>query len=167
MVDLGTLAFTTKNYDLAADIYEQQLRDFGPSVDTYLALADSLAKSGKLQKAIQNYMTANRVGNIPPERLNHLADSLVDLMHQNKAMKRTNQEEGAGTADKRVDYFACDICKAMWNDPVTVGCGHTFCRSCLNAFFEVFHIFRLSLEQTHSAHSHNHENLCDGSFGWK
>ena len=126
MVDLARQAFSTKHFDLAAEIYERHLRDFGPNLDTYLGLADSYAKSGRIQLSIQTYMKAYRIGNIIPDQLHHLVDALVDIMSEKEAIKQEVKKDG----DKE-DIFACGICKAMWNDPTTVSCGHTFCRPCL------------------------------------
>ncbi len=128
MVDLARQAFSTKNFDLAADIYSRHLTDFGPSVEVYLGLADSLAKAGKITPAIQNYIKAYRLsGNIDAKKLRHLVDALIEAMAEQAATSATKNEDGG---DKE-DIFSCDICKALWNDPVTLGCGHTFCRCCL------------------------------------
>lgn len=127
MVDLAKQAFSTNNFDLAAEIYERHLRDFGPNVQTYLGLADSYAKSGKIQDSIQTYMKAYRLGKIKPDQLNHLVEALVEIMTEKEAMRLQNKLE-----EDNDDMFACGICKAMWNDPVTMSCGHTFCRPCLD-----------------------------------
>ena len=125
MVDLARQAFSTNNFDLAAEIYERHLREVGPKLETYLGLADSLAKSGKIQLSVQAYIKAYRLGSINPDQLYHLVDALVDIMTEKEA-RRKERKDG-----DRDEMFACDICKAMWNDPVTESCGHTFCRPCL------------------------------------
>ncbi|XP_072405875.1 uncharacterized protein [Chiloscyllium punctatum] len=33
--------------------------------------------------------------------------------------------------DSLIDLAICSICQNFFNDPVTLGCGHTFCRSCV------------------------------------
>ena len=126
MVDLAKQAFSTNNFDLAVEIYERYLRDSGPNLEIYLGLADSYAKSGRIQVALQTYMKAYRLGNVKPDQLNHLVDALVDIMTEKEAIRQEAKQD-----ESEEDIFACGLCKAMWNDPVTMNCGHTFCRACL------------------------------------
>jgi len=30
--------------------------------------------------------------------------------------------------------FTCQMCRSLWVDPVTLGCGHTFCRHCVERY---------------------------------
>ena len=123
MVDLAVQAFTTNNYDLAAQIYERTITEYGPKLDLYLGLADSLAKSGDFKKAFEAYSNAYRLGKIGPEKLKHLVSALVDNLAKKEGLLPPMPEE--------VDMFSCALCKAVFIDPVTVPCGHTFCRKCL------------------------------------
>lgn len=124
MVDLARQAVSTKNFDLAAEIYGREIRQNGPKVKLYLGLADSHALNGDLKEAFQAYSVAFRLGHVSIDQLNHLVTSLLEMMNKNEVFLRQSQP-------KEDDPFACGICKALWNEPVTIGCGHTFCRSCL------------------------------------
>ena len=125
MVDLAQQAFSTKNYDLAAEIYDRTIREHGPSGSLYLGLADSYARSGRLETAFRAYSNAFRCGPVSPDQLTNLVTALVDKMGENEDLKTDSK------LSPEDQMFACDICKGMWNDPVTVSCGHTFCRKCL------------------------------------
>ena len=123
MVDLAREAFSTHNFDLAAEIYERSIKENGPNSDLYLGLADSFAKGGKFRKAFSAYSKAFRLGSVSPERLKHLVTALVNTVKQESPVNYT-------TMNKNV-IFDCLICRNLFNDPVTIPCGHTFCRTCL------------------------------------
>ena len=123
MVDVAEQAFNTKNFTLAAEIYERQIAVNGPSVDGYLGLADSYARAKQFSKGFDAYVKAFRLGNISPSRLDNLVFALMDML---------SSGDGATTAvDSLDDPFSCSHCKGLWTDPVTIQCGHTYCRSCL------------------------------------
>ena len=125
MVDLAKQAFTTNNFDLSAEIYERNIKENGPSLKLYLGLADSYARGGHLQKAFESYIQAYRLGKVTPDNLNQLVAALVDVMRDKQQLNATNNDK---TTE---DIFACGICLNLWRDPVTISCGHTFCRGCL------------------------------------
>ena len=127
MVDLAKQAFNTNNFDLAAEIYERNIRENGPSQEIYLGLADSYARSGDLKKAFESYGAAFRLGYISPDQLNHLVTALINIMSEKEAQR----QEQMPPKDDNDTLFSCDICKAMWNQPISMNCGHTFCRPCL------------------------------------
>lgn len=47
------------------------------------------------------------------------------------ALEKLRAAEGRVARAPSVDDFICQICMEMWVRPVTVACGHTFCRDCL------------------------------------
>ena len=122
MVDLAREAFSTNNFDLAADIYGRSIRENGPSSTLYLGLADSLAKGGQFSRAFSAYSKAFRLGNISPNKLKHLVTALVNAVKQDSTLD---------TAMSKNEIFNCLYCHSLLNDPVTIPCGHTFCRTCL------------------------------------
>uniref|UniRef100_UPI00358EBBF7 zinc-binding protein A33-like n=1 Tax=Myxine glutinosa TaxID=7769 RepID=UPI00358EBBF7 len=34
------------------------------------------------------------------------------------------------------DYLTCDVCLQLFKKPITLGCGHSFCRECVDKFWE-------------------------------
>jgi pentatricopeptide repeat protein len=123
MVDLARQAFSSRNYDLAADIYERSISEHGPKPELLLGLADCFAKAGHFEKAFTAYSKACRVGCVSHKDLKHLVSSLVNCVKQEKQVDAVMNS---------TVMFDCLICRNMLNDPVTIPCGHTFCRSCLS-----------------------------------
>ena len=125
MSDLAQQAFTTNNFDLAAQIYERLIANDGPSVEVCLSLGDSLAKAGNFSRAFESYSNAFRIGGsgVRLEKLNHLVSALVDEISRQDLIPKTKEE---------VDMFSCSDCRALLQDPITIPCGHSFCRKCLD-----------------------------------
>ncbi|GFR68572.1 LON peptidase N-terminal domain and RING finger protein 3-like [Elysia marginata] len=124
MVDLAKEAFCTNNFSLAADIYERTIRENGPTSELFLGLADSLARTGLFAKAFESYTNAYRYGKVTPEKLKHLVIGLIDTVKQDIS------NSGNTPACKNC-MFTCGSCRGLLVDPVTIPCGHTFCRKCL------------------------------------
>lgn len=124
MVDLAKQAFSTNNFHLAVEIYEREINEHGPSVDLFLGIADSFAKIGQFGKAFESYSRASRLGSISPEKLKHLVTSLINCVKTEKASCQMLKQSNPC-------LFTCLICRGLFNDPVTIPCGHTYCRKCL------------------------------------
>lgn len=123
MVDLAREAFCTNNFSLAADIYERTIRENGPTSELFLGLADSLARTGLFSKAFESYTNAYRYGKVTPEKLKHLVIGLIDTVKQDIS--------NSGNTPSKNCMFTCGSCRGLLVDPVTIPCGHTFCRKCL------------------------------------
>ncbi|KAL8562181.1 hypothetical protein ACOMHN_005166 [Nucella lapillus] len=128
MVDLARQAFSTNNFGLAADIYERTIKENGPQAELYLGLADSFARGGQFTKAFEAYTNAFRLGRVTHEKLKHLVTALIETLSQD-----VNKSAAACPKDsmKKTCMFTCLLCRGIVNDPVTINCGHTFCRKCL------------------------------------
>ena len=125
MVDLARQAFSTNNFGLAAEIYGRTIKENGPQAELFLGLADSFARGGLLRKAFDAYTTAFRHGKLGPEKLKHLVTALVE------SQSRDNGGVGQQNPMKKSYMFTCALCRGLLNDPLTISCGHTFCRKCL------------------------------------
>lgn len=125
MVDLARQAFSTKKFGLAAEIYEGTIKENGPNADLFLGLADSFARGGQFTKSFEAYTNAFRLGRIGPENLKHLVTALIESLSQDSAEnKRITMSQSC--------MFTCVLCRGLLlQDPVTIKCGHTFCRKCL------------------------------------
>ncbi len=124
MADLATKAFNANDFGLAADIYERTIVENGPTVELYLGLANSYARGGPLCKAFEAYSSAFSLGKVEPEQLSELVTGLVTIEKEEMGL------ESQAKRDKK-DIFSCFICKAIWTEPLTLPCGDTFCKKCL------------------------------------
>lgn len=125
MVDIAKEAFNTKNFHLAADIYNRIVKDCSAGQDLYLGLADSCVRAGRLKEAIEAYQAAFRLGSVQPSQLSHLVDGLMEIVKDQEDFLPTPRK------NKFKSMFECGLCLGVMNDPITIPCGHSYCRSCL------------------------------------
>lgn len=149
MLQLAAEAFQSKNFDLAADIYECQLKGLGDPasrLELMVGRADALAFGGKLPEAFDVYRRASEIERLRPAQLANLVEYLSDSIRrqdeggrQTRSMK-TGEEAGdaaaagcpgVGAASSGHEDPSCRICLSFLFEPVTLPCGHCFCKTCL------------------------------------
>ncbi|XP_057706522.1 LON peptidase N-terminal domain and RING finger protein 3-like isoform X2 [Corythoichthys intestinalis] len=144
MLQLAAEAFRAKNFDLAADIYECQLAALAEE-DTRHELtvkrADALAFGGKFAEAFMVYRRAAEMERLKPAHLDNLVDYLTSITRlDNDNDRRGEDTEARATAAGHPDAKAtgcrgedlsCRICLSSLFEPVTLACGHCFCKKCL------------------------------------
>ena len=128
-ISIAEQAFESKNYELVAQIYEHQIAVNGPQTSLYLELANTHAINGHLKEAVTLYGQAFSIGKvIDASKLAHLVTALVNVVVQ----EDSKDDDGP----RRIsELFSCSKCKAIWSDPVTMKCGHTYCRQCTCASY--------------------------------
>eukprot|EP00064_Thunnus_orientalis_P012450 superscaffoldBa00001910_g12485 len=147
MLQLAAEAFQSKNFDLAADIYECQLAglgDPGSRQELMVKRADALAFGGKFTDAFDLYRQASEIDRLRPTHLANLIEYLTgsikrqDGGESQHSIPRKGEEAGAaagcpGTGATGCGYgdFSCRICLSSLFEPVTLPCGHCFCKKCL------------------------------------
>lgn len=47
-----------------------------------------------------------------------------------------NLDELNFTNNKFLEFLTCSICQTVFNDPYRIGCGHTFCNSCITQWMK-------------------------------
>uniref|UniRef100_A0A8D8W0Z4 LON peptidase N-terminal domain and RING finger protein 3 n=1 Tax=Cacopsylla melanoneura TaxID=428564 RepID=A0A8D8W0Z4_9HEMI len=125
-------AFSNKNYLLAIQIYEQKLKEINKnniplSLELYFGYADSLAKSGRLWESLNVYVQCSRIiGKIPLEKLKYTTLTFLDTI-----ISRYSSDATGTPKERPVDDLACSFCLGLLINPVTVQCGHTFCKKCV------------------------------------
>lgn len=159
MLQLAAEAFHSSNFDLAADIYECQLAVLGDPrsrLELMVKRADALAFGGKLAEAFDVYRRASEIERLGPAHLARLVEYLSDSIRrqdrddsQNRSPGRGEESaealaagcpaaaiaavSGAAAASAGRDYeeLSCRICLSFLFEPVTLPCGHCFCKTCL------------------------------------
>ncbi|XP_014462635.2 LON peptidase N-terminal domain and RING finger protein 3 isoform X1 [Alligator mississippiensis] len=97
----------------------------GPEWRALLQRADALAGGGRLPEACRLYQRACRRRPLRPEQLGRLVQGLA---------RRVRRREGLGGGapqPRHGDVFRCRKCHGFLCEPVSLPCGHTFCKRCL------------------------------------
>ncbi|TMS17167.1 LON peptidase N-terminal domain and RING finger protein 3 [Larimichthys crocea] len=144
MLQLAVEAFQSKNFDLAADIYECQLAglgDPGSRQELMVKRADALAFGGKFTEAFDVYRQASEIGRLRPGHLINLVEYLSDSISRQDGERRGAESREAvaagcvpascATTGCGYEGFSCRICLSFLFEPVTLPCGHCFCKKCL------------------------------------
>uniref|UniRef100_A0A8C6K8I7 LON peptidase N-terminal domain and ring finger 3 n=1 Tax=Nothobranchius furzeri TaxID=105023 RepID=A0A8C6K8I7_NOTFU len=145
LLHLAAEAFQSKNFDLAADIYECQLAGVGGSgsrLELMAKRADALAFGGRITEALEVYRRASEIEQLRPVHLSNLIEYLSDSIRrrdrgesQSSRWRRKGEERGgspaAGATGSGFEDFSCGICLSFLLEPVTLPCGHSFCKRCL------------------------------------
>ncbi|KAM3910766.1 LON peptidase N-terminal domain and RING finger protein 3 [Leptodactylus fuscus] len=124
MLEFAAQAFQAKNFQLACEIYERQLQEQqSGGVDWGLLLrrADCLACSGRLQDAFSLYHEAAAQKKLCVEQLETLVSCLTDQLRGRESLPMS----------PKWGILTCKECQGFLYEPVTLPCGHTFCKKCL------------------------------------
>ncbi|XP_018418544.1 PREDICTED: LON peptidase N-terminal domain and RING finger protein 2 [Nanorana parkeri] len=154
MLGVAEEAFKAGNFELAAEIYGSQLDELPkPERCLYLKKGDALALAGRVADALDSYTKAAMLGQLCPVELGVLVDSIAKNIREKElklpfAKTKSNlphssgQCQGAQTPcslsipwnpkrSQEVDLFSCPKCQLLLLDPISLICGHTFCKKCL------------------------------------
>ncbi|XP_059832693.1 LON peptidase N-terminal domain and RING finger protein 3-like isoform X4 [Hypanus sabinus] len=128
MLELATEAFRARDFQLAADIYECQLRAIRAGQEDErdelrLKRAHCLALGGRLAESLEEYKLLSQQGILRPQHLEVLVERLAEAMRSSQGW--TDGEQSA------TRLLSCLKCTGTLYEPVTLQCGHTYCRNCL------------------------------------
>ncbi|XP_069826983.1 LON peptidase N-terminal domain and RING finger protein 2 [Dendropsophus ebraccatus] len=150
MLGVAEEAFKAGNFDLAAEIYGSQLDELPqPERSLYLKKGDALALAGRVADALASYTRAAMLRQLCPQELGILVESIAHTIREKElklpcakmksdaiptkkegkephCTRSTPPEQPLGS-----DLFSCPMCRLLLLDPVTLTCGHCFCKKCL------------------------------------
>lgn len=139
MLQLAAEAFQANNFELAADIYECQLAcvgDPGTRLELMVKRADALVFGGKVAEAFDVYRQASEIDKLQPAHLVNLLEYLSDSIRRQDrggihGSRWRTAEGSVGAPPSGFEDFSCGICMSFLFEPVTLPCGHCFCKKCL------------------------------------
>ncbi|XP_004872205.1 LON peptidase N-terminal domain and RING finger protein 3 isoform X1 [Heterocephalus glaber] len=119
-----------------------------PECKVLLSQADALASGGRLQEALEMYRQLSERQQLAAEQLEQLVRCLAENVPQGEAQApasapsdRSSETGCTVTAEEAKvaavaatevwDGFKCRKCHGFLSDPVSLSCGHTFCKLCL------------------------------------
>ncbi|XP_073417086.1 LON peptidase N-terminal domain and RING finger protein 3 [Dendrobates tinctorius] len=124
MLEFAAQAFQAQNFQLACEIYERQEQQSG-AADWGLLLrrAECLAYTGRLQDACELYQDAAAQKKLCAEQLETLVSCLAEELRGREPLPLSPQW----------GVLTCKECQGFLYEPVTLPCGHTFCKRCLES----------------------------------
>ncbi|XP_011753708.2 LON peptidase N-terminal domain and RING finger protein 2 [Macaca nemestrina] len=138
----GDEAFRAGEYEMAAELFRSMLAGLAqPDRGLCLRLGDALARAGRLPEALGAFRGAARLGALRPEELEELAGGLVRAVGlRERPLSAENPggepeapgEEGPAPAPRAPrDLLGCPRCRRLLHKPVTLPCGLTVCKRCV------------------------------------
>ena len=114
------------NFNKAREKFEMLLQqDKSKTKFWLLGKADCLASEERLHESLPVYCEAFKYGKVNPDRLHRFVKALSKLIEKDSyaTEQQTPVEDSNG--------LQCGVCTGLLYDPVTLPCGHSFCRLCL------------------------------------
>ncbi|XP_029621847.1 LON peptidase N-terminal domain and RING finger protein 1 [Salmo trutta] len=98
-----------------------------------LQKADALASENRLKEAIYVYSMALRYSSVGPEQMSTLVDCILRNFKRKLGKDEALSERTPHIIDNagEEDVFDCPNCHRFLGEPVTIGCGHSYCKRCL------------------------------------
>lgn len=97
-----------------------------------LQKANALASENCLKEAIDWFSVAMRYGPVRPEQLSTFVDCILRNFKRKAAgpdaLLGQSRDAGDSCGD---DTFDCPNCHSFLGEPVTLACGHSYCKRCL------------------------------------
>ncbi|KAM9181283.1 LON peptidase N-terminal domain and RING finger protein 3 isoform 1-T1 [Dugong dugon] len=123
---------------------EQPPRASTPECKVLLSRADALASGGRLREALEVYRQLSERRQLAAEQLEQLVRCLAENVSLGEGLAPASpdgggaagceteaEEAGTAVATEVWDGFKCRKCHGFLSDPVSLSCGHTFCKLCL------------------------------------
>lgn len=95
-----------------------------------LQKANALASENCLKDAIYWFSVAMRYGPVQPEQLSTFVDCILRNFQRKAAGPDQSRDAEASSGDN-ITLFDCPHCRSFIGEPVTIACGHSYCKRCL------------------------------------
>ncbi|KAI6078124.1 LON peptidase N-terminal domain and RING finger protein 3 [Aix galericulata] len=112
----------------------QQLAAGGSRAPEWRALlgrADGLAAAGRLPEALPLYRLASRHRQLRAEQLGRLVECLARGVRLREGLPAAASGPPQQQQSRDWEVFGCRKCQGFLFEPVSLPCGHTFCKKCL------------------------------------
>ena len=94
-------------------------------------LSDISTQHGPLEELLLSYFMVFQNGNVVRDHLRSLVDALMDHGARNVKTELDRMMKQLKTAPK--SPFNCPCCDCVFENPITLNCGHTICQYCLQS----------------------------------
>ncbi|KAJ8410943.1 hypothetical protein AAFF_G00179780 [Aldrovandia affinis] len=118
---------------IAPSLHSEWVEDNVDHQTLFLQRADALASENRLKEALDVFSMALRYGCVRPEQLNTLLDCILQNFRK-KAGGEPAVQPAVSTRDSEdnaADVLNCPGCVRFLGEPVTIVCGHSYCKRCL------------------------------------
>lgn len=101
-----------------------------------LEQCEEMARDGRLHEAFRMFAGAFDQGKFDKRQVKALTTALVKIntkrIEQEMSQKSSKEK---GSEQSNDDMLTCSMCSALFVEPITLPCGHTFCKFCLQDDF--------------------------------
>ncbi|XP_069949998.1 LON peptidase N-terminal domain and RING finger protein 3 isoform X2 [Cherax quadricarinatus] len=104
------------------ETYERTLKEKGPNPDVYVCYASYLAEVGQVMDSLEVLAHTYKLYTMTTDKLDQVVSKIVEYVRQ-------DWRENGHCGYRNV--LSCPCCWGVLNDPITLPCGHTYCRRCL------------------------------------
>ncbi|XP_022372126.1 LON peptidase N-terminal domain and RING finger protein 2 [Enhydra lutris kenyoni] len=143
-LEKGDEAFRAGEYEIAAELFRSMLAGLAqPDRGLCLRLGDALARARRLPEALGAFRGAARLGALRPEELGELVGSLACALGRRdwrlqdgrpgRAPEEPRGEQPASAPVAPRDLLGCPRCQRLLYKPVTLPCGLTVCKRCVES----------------------------------
>lgn len=112
-----------KSRVLSSETYKSMLNERGPNLDIYLSYAIHLSGTGRITDTLEVLFHTYRLYNMTTDKVYQIVGKIIDHL-------RTESRETCNLSSTR-NVFSCPTCMGVLCDPITLPCGHTYCRRCI------------------------------------
>ncbi|KAK7055012.1 LON peptidase N-terminal domain and RING finger protein 3 [Halocaridina rubra] len=117
-----TVERSTLGLIFSKDVYERLLQENGPNIDVYLAYATYLGQNGNVTESLEVLCHIYRIYSMSTEKLFPVVSKIIQYL-------RADSRENSSPPLRNV--FSCPCCWGVLHEPMTLQCGHSYCRRCL------------------------------------